>query len=71
MSEPRLQDMGDYNTLSGEKRRIVWAVVIAGLIIGTIYLAARMYFVPDDRIQTDDSIVKVPAVQKGVGVTRE
>ncbi|MGB5963935.1 MAG: hypothetical protein WBF77_11640 [Sulfurimonadaceae bacterium] len=70
MSEPRLQDMSDYNTLSGEKRRIFWAVVFAGLIIGTIYLAARVYFVPDDRIQTDDSIVKVPAVQNGVGVTR-
>lgn len=70
MSEPRLQDMGDYNTLTGEKRRIVWAVIIAGLIIGAIYLAARTYFVPDDIIQTDDNIVKVPAVQKGVGVTR-
>ncbi len=70
MSEPRLQDMGDYNTLAGEKRRIVWAVILAGLIIGTIYFAARMYFVPDDMIKTDDSIVKVPAVQKGTGVTR-
>lgn len=70
MSEPRLQDMGDYNTLAGEKRRIFWAVVLAGLIIGTIYLAARMYFVPDDMIKTDDSIVNVPAVQKGTGVTR-
>ena len=70
MSEPKLQDMGDYNTLSGEKRRIVWAVILAGLIIGTIYLAARMYFVPNDMIQTNDSITKVPAVQKGTGVTR-
>ena len=70
MSEPRLQDMGDYNTLSGEKRRIVWAVIIAGLIIGTIYLAARTYFVPADMIQTGDDIVKVPTVQKGAGVTR-
>ncbi len=63
MSEPRLQDIGDYNTLSGEKGRIVWAVIIAGLIIGTIYLAARMYFVPDDRIQTGDDIVKISIVK--------
>ena len=62
MSEPRLQDIGDYNTLSGEKRRIVWAVVIAGLIIGTIYLAARAYFVPNDIIETND-VVKVRTVK--------
>jgi len=70
MSEPRLQDMGDYNTLNGEKKRIVWAVIIAGLIIGSIYLAARTYFVPNDMIPMDDTITKVPAVQKGTGVTR-
>ena len=70
MSEPRLQDMGDYNTLNGEKKRIVWAVIIAGLIIGSIYLAARTYFVPNDMIHMDDTITKVPAVQKGTGVTR-
>ena len=60
MSEPRLEDIGDYNTLKGEKRRIVWAVVIAGLIIGSIYLGARAYFVPDDVIQVNDPIIKVP-----------
>ncbi len=63
MSEPRLQDIGDYNTLKGEKRRIVWAVVIAGLVIGSIYLAARAYFVPDDMIQVQDPITKVPSAK--------
>jgi len=70
MSEPRLQDMSDYNTLKGEKKRIVWAVIIAGLIIGSIYLAARTYFVPSDAIPTNDTITEVPSVQKGMGVTR-
>ncbi len=60
MSEPRLQDIGDYNTLVGEKRRIVWAVVIAGLIMGTVYVVARAYFVPDDMLYTNDQITKVP-----------
>jgi len=60
MSEPRLQDMGDYNTLSGEKRRIVLAVVIAGLIIGGIYGLARAYFVPDDVISPTEKVGKVP-----------
>ena len=63
MSEPRLQDISDYNKLSGEKRRIVWAVVIAGLIIGSIYLAAKSYYVPDDIIENHDAIGKVPSVK--------
>jgi len=60
MSEPRLQDMGDYDTLRGEKKRIVWAVIIAGLIIGAIYMAARAYYVPNDVIDVNDPITKVP-----------
>jgi len=64
MGEPRLEEIGDYNTLKGEKRRIFWAVIIAGLIIGTVYLAARSYFVPSDTIETKDDIVKVPGVTK-------
>ncbi len=60
MSEPRLQDMGDYNTLSGEKRRIVWAVVIAGIIIGTVYGIARACFVPDDVLTPTEKVGKIP-----------
>ena len=63
MSEPRLQDMGDYNTLQGEKKRIVWAVIAAGLIIGAVYLAARAYYVPDDMIKVNDPITKVPSAK--------
>jgi len=63
MSEPRLQDIGDYNTLKGEKRRIVWAVIIAGLIIGTVYSVARAYYVPDDAISIDDPITEVPTAK--------
>ena len=62
MSEPRLQDMGDYNTLSGEKRRIVWAVIIAGLIIGSIFYIAKAIYVPNDAIETND-IVKMQTVK--------
>lgn len=62
MSEPRLQDMGDYNTLSGEKRRIVWAVIIAGLIIGSIFYIAKAIYVPNDAIETND-IVKMRTVK--------
>lgn len=60
MSEPRLQDIGDYDHLSGQKRRIVWAVIIAGLVIGAIYAISRAYYVPSDVISIDDPITKVP-----------
>ena len=32
--EPKLEDIGDYDTLKGEKKKIVWTVIIVGIIIG-------------------------------------
>jgi len=61
MSEPTLETIEDYNTLSGEKRRIVWAVIIAGLLIGAIYAGAKSYYgTVDDEIPTTDKIVNIP-----------
>ncbi|MEA3372743.1 MAG: hypothetical protein U9Q62_03525 [Campylobacterota bacterium] len=54
MNEPTLNTIEDYNTLKGEKKRIVWAVVIAGLLIGAIYATAKVYFGSvDDEIATE------------------
>ena len=63
MSEPRLQDIGDYNRLSGEKLYIVWTVIIFGLMIGALYSVANAYFVPEDSIYTTDQITKVPSLK--------
>jgi len=61
MSEPTLQDIGDYNTLKGEKKRIVWAVIIVGVIISAIYLVAfNSYGKVDDSIKIKDSIKNIP-----------
>ncbi len=61
MSEPTLQSISDYNTLSGEKRKTVWAVIIAGLIIGVAYSVAINYYgEADDAIVTGDMIGKMP-----------
>jgi len=61
MSEPRLEDIGDYNTLKGEKKKIVWIVIIIGLLIGLIYsIVYRYYGNVDDSIQTNDIIKIVP-----------
>lgn len=61
MTEPKLEDIGDYNTLKGEKKRIVWAVIIAGLLIGLVYTVAyKVFDNPEDTIPVNDPITKVP-----------
>lgn len=61
MGEPTLENIEDYDTLKGEKRKIVWAVIIAGLIIGAIYVVAgKVYATPEDSIKTEDSIKNIP-----------
>ncbi|ADN09473.1 hypothetical protein [Sulfurimonas autotrophica] len=61
MSEPKLEDIGDYNTLKGEKKRIVWAVIIAGLLLGVIYMIAnKVYNDKGDAIPVKDEITVVP-----------
>ena len=61
MSEPRLEDIGDYNTLKGEKKKVVWAVVFAGLLLGVIYsIAYSVYDNKEDNIKVEESIKKIP-----------
>jgi len=61
MYEPTLESIEDYNTLSGEKRKVVWAVIIAGLIIGGVYAVAKSYYgTVDDEIILIDKMEKIP-----------
>jgi hypothetical protein len=61
MNEPTLDQIEDYNTLSGEKRRVFWAVVAACLIIGAIFAGAKLFYASvDDEIPTQQMIGKVP-----------
>ncbi len=61
MSEPTLNDISDYDTLTGQKKRIVWAVIIAGLLIGAIYyVAAKTYTDKGDALNVSDTIKVVP-----------
>lgn len=60
-TEPNLRDIEDYNTLKGEKKRIVWLVILSGLLIGAIFLAAKVYYGSvDDSISVNESISKIP-----------
>ena len=60
MSEPRLEDIGDYNTLKGEKKKVVWAVILAGLFMGVIYSLVYSFNEVDDVIKVNDAIKIMP-----------
>lgn len=61
MSEPRLEDIGDYTSLKGEKKKVVWAVILAGLLLGVIYMVAyNVYDNKEDTIVTEETYKKVP-----------
>ncbi len=60
-NEPTLSSIEDYNTLKGSKKKVVWAVIISGLIIGGIFVAAKMFYgSTEDTIVVNESIGKVP-----------
>ncbi len=62
MTEPTLQTIGDYNGLRGEKRRVVRAVLLSGLIIGAIYVIVANSYIgqPHDQLPVRDGITAVP-----------
>ncbi len=61
MSEPRLEDISDYNTLKGSKKKVVWAVIVIGLLMGVLYMTVyNMYDSKEDTIKIEDPIKAVP-----------
>ena len=62
MNEPTLQRIGDYNGLKGEKKHIVRAVILAGLLIGSLYVIVANSYVGEthDALLISDTIAKVP-----------
>jgi hypothetical protein len=61
MSEPRLEDISDYNTLKGEKKKVVWIVIFVGLLMGVMYMVAYSFYEnKDDTIKIQDPIKTVP-----------
>jgi len=62
MSEPTLEDISDYDTLKGEKKKIVWIVIIAGIVIGALYyIAGQKFNDSQDSIKVHDEITIVPS----------
>lgn len=60
-NEPTLESIEDYDTLKGSKKRTVWTVIIIGLLIGVIFVAAKSFYGSDnDSIPVEETIGKVP-----------
>ena len=60
-NEPTLESIEDYDTLKGSKKRTVWTVIIIGLLIGVIFVAAKSYYGSvNDSIPVQEAIGKVP-----------
>jgi hypothetical protein len=60
MSEPTLESIDDYNTLSGEKKKVVFAIVISSLIMGIVYTVATSFLSHEEPTSTDKTYKKVP-----------
>lgn len=59
--EPTLESIEDYNTLKGSKKRVVWTVIIAVLLIGVAFTVAKNYYGKvNDSIPVEEAIGKVP-----------
>jgi len=60
MSEPRLEDIGDYDTLKGEKKKVVWGVIIVGLLIGVVYSIIYTSDENSDAIEVEKTLKTIP-----------
>ena len=61
MSEPTLEGIEDYNNLRGEKRKIVYSVVIVGILLFIAYsIAYSVFDNADENIKVEKSINKIP-----------
>ena len=59
-NEPRLEDIEDYDNLKGQKRIIVWSVVLSGIIIGLITYVAYTMSEKEEPLNVDKTFHKVP-----------
>jgi len=60
MGEPTLEDIEDYNELSGTKKKVVWTVILTGLIIGVIYLIVYTTDKNEDAIEVEKNFKSIP-----------
>jgi len=60
--EPTLESIDDYDHLSGNKKSVVYKVVLMLLFFGMVYsLVYNKFNTIDDTLEVNDVILKVPA----------
>ncbi|MFT7003797.1 MAG: hypothetical protein ACJAWW_001149 [Sulfurimonas sp.] len=60
MSEPTLESIDDYDTLKGEKKKVIVTLIIAGLIIGAIYAVITNFYSGVETTSEDKTYKIVP-----------
>jgi hypothetical protein len=59
--EPTLEDISDYDTLKGDKKKVVWTVIAVGILLGFgYYIAAKTFTDSGDALPVQDPIKVVP-----------
>ncbi|QOP46000.1 hypothetical protein [Sulfurimonas paralvinellae] len=59
--EPSNETISDYDTLKGEKKKIVWAVIIVGLLIGVGFtVASKVFNAKNETIKVKEEFVTMP-----------
>ena len=61
MAEPRLEDISDYDTLKGSKKKVVWSVIVVGIVLSILYtFAAEKFDGGKENIKVQESIKTIP-----------
>lgn len=61
ITEPSLETIEDYDTLKGDKKKVVTWVVVTGLIIGALYvLTSDILTDTNDYIPIQDPLKTIP-----------
>ncbi|MDQ7061623.1 MAG: hypothetical protein Q9M43_11050 [Sulfurimonas sp.] len=61
MSEPRLEDISDYDTMPADKRKVFIIIALSMLFVGIIYtVISSNYKTVDDALPIDKTFKQVP-----------
>ena len=59
--EPNLNEIGDYDTLEGDKKKVVWVVVATGIALGILFSVLNaLYGTPKDSIPIEKKAAQMP-----------
>ena len=60
MDEPTLESIEDYDTLKGDKKKVVWSVIIGSIIMGILFFSAYNYSQKEESTAKERVFKQVP-----------